>query len=343
MSEIQSKTVLYKKLADTIKKDITSGIIAPGSKLPSENELAKKYNISRLTARQAITLLVNEGIVERYHGKGSFCKAITTLKKIDVLLDMSDYYFIPYYMQSIGKVLEENGATFIAADTKNKWTEVLKLLSDIAERGSDGIILLASPEKDYVRNKVNDVFKKLKEKNIPCIQIDTCYDISDISRVIMDEEEMGYLAAKHFKDMGHTKLALVYYENNILSDMRMKAFYEFFDDITEINYFDSAMEQQIKKAYESGISGIFCYSDFMAIKVIEILNTMNLKIPEDISLITVDDTPVSQIYYITSVEHAKGKIGEFAAKCILSGNMPKEKVFKPKLVTRKSVLNKNHK
>jgi len=31
--------------------------------------------------------------------------------------------------------------------------------------------------------------------------------------------------------------------------LRKKAFYEFFDDITEINYFDSAMEQQIKKAF----------------------------------------------------------------------------------------------
>ncbi len=337
------KTPLYRQLADIIKNDIKNGIFAPGSKLPSENELARKYNMSRLTARQAVTVLVNEGLVERYHGKGSFCKHLPVSKKIDVLLDMADYYFIPYYMQSIIRVLEENGASFIAADTKNKYPEVLRLLDEISNRGSDGIILLASPEKDYDRNAVNHAFAKLKAKNIPCIQIDTCYDIEGISRVIMDEEMMGRLAAKHFKAMGHDSIALVYYENNILSDMRMKPFYETFDKVAAINYFDANLKKEIEKAHEDGATGIFCYSDFMAINVIDALNCLNLKIPEDISLITVDDTPVSQIYRITSVEHAKGKIGEFAANCIISGNMPKEKVFVPKLIERESVLNKNHK
>lgn len=343
MSETQSKTPLYKQLADIIKNDIKMGIIAPGSKLPSENEFAKKYGMSRLTARQAVTVLVNENLVERYHGKGSFCKALPTSKKIDVLLDMSDYYFIPYYMQSISKVLEENGASFIAADTKNNYTEVVRLLNEIANRSSDGIILLASPEKNYDRDAVEEVFAALKEKNIPCIQIDTCYETEGISRVIMDEEKMGILAANHFKEMGHKKIALIYYENNVLSDMRMKPFGEKFEYVTEINYADTQLKNKIKNAYENGVTGIFCYSDFMAIKIIDALNLLNLKIPDDISLITVDDTPVSQIYCITSVEHAKEKIGEFAARCIITGNMPEQKVFEPKLIMRKSVLNKNHK
>lgn len=343
MSGNQHSTPLYRQLADIIKNDIKSGTFAPGSKLPSENELAKKYSMSRLTARQAVTVLVNEGLAERFHGKGSFCKKLPVSKKIDVLLDMSDYYFIPYYMQSISHVLEKSGASFIAADTKNKYTEVVRLLNEIASRGSDGIILLASPEKHYDRNAVEYAFAKLSEKNIPCIQIDTCYDIDGISRVIMDEEMMGSLAAEHFKAMGHSHIALVYYENNILSDMRMKPFYETFGKVTEINYFDANLRDEIEKATKDGATGIFCYSDFMAINVIDALNSLNLKIPEDISLITVDDTPVSQIYCITSVEHAKGKIGEFAAKCIIDENMIKEKVFTPKLIERKSVLNKNHK
>ena len=343
MTVKDSKTPLYRQLADIMKNDIKNGVFAPGSKLPSENELARKYNMSRLTARQAVTVLVNEGLAERFHGKGSFCKNLSTSKRIDVLLDMSDYYFIPYYMQSITGVLEENGATFIAADTKNKCCEVVRLLDEIANRGSDGIILLASPEKDYDKNAVEQAFARLKEKNIPCIQIDTCYDVEGVSRVIMDEEMMGRLAAEYFKSMGHDSIALVYYENSILSDMRMKPFYETFDKVTEINYFDANLRDEIEKATKDGSTGIFCYSDFMAINVIDALNSLNLKIPEDISLITVDDTPVSQIYCITSVEHAKGKIGEFAAKCIIDENMIKEKVFTPKLIERKSVLNKNHK
>ena len=331
------KIPLYKQLAEIIKKDIINGTIAPGSKLPSENELARKYNMSRLTARQAVSVLVNEGLAERYHGKGSFCRGVSSGKKIDVLLDMSDYYFIPYYMRSISSVLEKHGATFIAADTKNNCAEVMRILKDILKRGSDGIILLASPEKDYGRDEFIKIFDELKEKGIPCIQIDTCYDIDAIPKVMMDENKMGVLASEHFRNMGHKKIILVYYENNILSDMRMKPFKDTFSDIIEIGYSDEQMEEKILDAYKKGFTGIFCYSDFMAIKVIDILNRLNLSIPKDLSIITVDDTPVSQMYYITSVEHAKEKLGEFAAEGIISGNVPMEKVFEPKLIKRKSV------
>lgn len=334
-------TPLYRNLANKIRKDIASGKIAPGSKLPSENELANKYGMSRLTARQAVTVLVNEGLVERHHGKGSYCKNVCCGKKIDVLLDMSDYYFIPYYMQSISKVLNKSGATFIAADTKNQYREVARLIRDIAARGSDGIILLASPEKDYNKEEIAGIFDTLSQKNIPCIQIDTWYDVAGVPRVIMNEEKMGQLAAEHFEKMGHKKIALIYYENNILSDMRMKPFYEMFEDVTEINYNSPCFKELLLKAHSNGVTGVFCYSDFMAIRLLDALKSLNLKMPEDISVITVDDTPVSQMYYITSAVHAKEKIGEYAAKCIVSGNLPKEKIFEPGLSVRKSVADIN--
>lgn len=62
----------YIKIHDAIKKDIDLGIWPIGSRLPSERHLAEYFTVSRMTLRQAITLLVEEGILERRIGSGTY-------------------------------------------------------------------------------------------------------------------------------------------------------------------------------------------------------------------------------------------------------------------------------
>lgn len=62
----------YYQLKEILRERIRSGEWKPGSLIPSERELSEKYGISRMTARQAITDLVNEGIFYREQGKGTF-------------------------------------------------------------------------------------------------------------------------------------------------------------------------------------------------------------------------------------------------------------------------------
>ncbi|HFK8890629.1 TPA: GntR family transcriptional regulator [Streptococcus pyogenes] len=62
----------YIKIHDAIKKDIDLGIWPIGSRLPSERHLAEHFTVSRMTLRQAITLLVEEGILERRIGSGTY-------------------------------------------------------------------------------------------------------------------------------------------------------------------------------------------------------------------------------------------------------------------------------
>ena len=52
--------------------DIAAGDMKPGDKIPSENQLAEQCGVSRMTARRAITELVNEGILVRSQGLGTF-------------------------------------------------------------------------------------------------------------------------------------------------------------------------------------------------------------------------------------------------------------------------------
>src|SRR6056297_2501476 len=62
----------YVKIKNYIKENIKQGKIEPGGRIPSEKELGDIFNVSRITATTAVRDLVNEGIVYRIQGKGTF-------------------------------------------------------------------------------------------------------------------------------------------------------------------------------------------------------------------------------------------------------------------------------
>jgi GntR family transcriptional regulator len=65
-------TPLYRRIHDDLRAKIEAGEYKPGDRLPSELELARMYNVSRITSRQALDLLDMEGLLIRRQGMGSF-------------------------------------------------------------------------------------------------------------------------------------------------------------------------------------------------------------------------------------------------------------------------------
>ena len=63
---------LYYQLETILRKRISSGELARGDLLPSEEALAKEYNLSRITVRQALSSLESDGLIVRKRGKGTF-------------------------------------------------------------------------------------------------------------------------------------------------------------------------------------------------------------------------------------------------------------------------------
>ncbi|SEA03009.1 GntR family transcriptional regulator [Thalassobacillus cyri] len=79
-------TPLYTQLKNVIEEKIKAGEWEPEQQIPSERELGKEYAVSRITVRQAIDLAVNEGLLYRTHGKGTFVATPTIkqeLSKVD--------------------------------------------------------------------------------------------------------------------------------------------------------------------------------------------------------------------------------------------------------------------
>jgi GntR family transcriptional regulator len=69
---VSGRTLLADRLRDELLEEISSSQLQPGSKLPSEGELAKRFNVSRATVREAVRGLVEAGYVSRRRGSGSY-------------------------------------------------------------------------------------------------------------------------------------------------------------------------------------------------------------------------------------------------------------------------------
>lgn len=72
MIKKNSPVPIYYQIEELIKDLIEKGELKPGDALPAEREYAEKYQISRMTVRQAFTQLVNDGYLYRLQGKGTF-------------------------------------------------------------------------------------------------------------------------------------------------------------------------------------------------------------------------------------------------------------------------------
>ncbi|MGX6445833.1 GntR family transcriptional regulator [Neobacillus sp. K501] len=72
MSNIDYQSPMYLQLREIIRTKIEDGEFPPGTAIPTEHELAKTYGINRLTVRNGIAALVNEGLLKRIQGKGVY-------------------------------------------------------------------------------------------------------------------------------------------------------------------------------------------------------------------------------------------------------------------------------
>lgn len=63
------------RLVADLVQQIQEGVVRPGTKLPTESELAAQYGVSRTTVREAISQLQASGIVRTHQGRGSFVLA----------------------------------------------------------------------------------------------------------------------------------------------------------------------------------------------------------------------------------------------------------------------------
>ncbi len=71
---ISAEVPLYSQLASILREQLLSGRLATGDRIPTEAELGAEYSVSRITVRQALAVLEQEGFLRREVGRGTFVK-----------------------------------------------------------------------------------------------------------------------------------------------------------------------------------------------------------------------------------------------------------------------------
>lgn len=86
----------YEKVTGFIKENIISGVYGPGSKLPTERELALRLGISRNSVREGLRVMENIGVITSHHGSGNYI----SLNFDDMMSEMLSFM---YFLKSINE------------------------------------------------------------------------------------------------------------------------------------------------------------------------------------------------------------------------------------------------
>lgn len=342
----------YMQLANLLRQQIESGEIRPGEKLPSESEMMQTYHIGRPTVRAALKELVDVGLLVKMQGKGTFCRGERkgSAYNIEVLLDMENEYFIPYYVRAISSVLQENGCNFLIGNTNRNAESICQQLEQFLQKDTTGVILQMTPVDitPETRQRLISCFAAFHRRNIPLILIDSQLDGAEISFCAIDDCAGGARAAEHLAAYGHRRCAML--GPSDLYDARQR--YEGFCASAERFRMEPptllACGENIEQTLpgllrDRGITGIFCYNDAIAQRCIRALAGAGYQVPEQISVIGFDDSFLAAAIEppLTTLCHPKEELGRHTAAALLQlirGELqwPYRKMFQVSLVQRET-------
>ncbi|WP_029323600.1 GntR family transcriptional regulator [Butyrivibrio sp. AE3004] len=330
----------YQEVVDWITKQVSSGTLSPGDKIPSENDLCVQFNISRQTVRHAIGILVQEGILTAERGSGTYVTDERVRSgernRIAVITTYVDSYIFPKTIQGIENKLRELGYSVQLFFTNNSSIREREILSEIIEKDEVAGIIL-EPTRSALPTPNTDLLLKISGMRIPILFMNSYYpELSgiwdpesnrNIPHVSMNDKKCAYKAVKSLLDNGHTKIGCVLKLDDRQGFDRYSGYQEAISErgispedanIIWLDTEDLKREELIKDkiwARLSGCTAVFCYNDEMASMVMEILKENGIRIPDEISIVSMDDSDLAKYTRppLDSIPHPKEKLGERAA------------------------------
>lgn len=351
----------YFVLKESLKQDILMGYIKAGEKIPSENELAKKFGISRHTVRKALSILENEGYLEAQHGRGTFCidrrKNVSDSKNIAVVTTYISDYIFPRLIQGIDNVLTEKGYSIILKNTGNSQRNEARALEDIMTKDIDGLIIEPSKSEIYCRHM--NQYETLDRMGIPYVFIQGTYpQMRDKPHIVMDDVQGMYLLTKYLIHYGHRRIAGIFKIDDAQGVARQKGYIQalmeasmIYDPDRVILFHTEDRDRKpaavLRQLLEKGIGmdAVVCYNDQIAQEIIQVLLDMGKRVPEDISVTGYDNSLIAETgpVKLTTVSHPKERLGEMAAELLLEKlqGIPDQesrvaRIIEPELVIRES-------
>lgn len=167
---MNKSTTIYQQLMDSVKKKIIEGELKIGDRLDSERVMSEKYGINRMTVRNAIKHLEEEGIVESVRGSGSYVKSMPLIEGV---LDLGYH----------------NSILSLSRQIKQKGMRSSRILLSMQKMNPIGDVAVAFPDEENVYeiirlSFINDNPYAVQKTYIPCS------DFSDAQRYDFENESL---------------------------------------------------------------------------------------------------------------------------------------------------------
>ena len=211
---MQNKTFLYREIYQAIREQIASGELGPEDKLPTEDELARRYSVSKITVKKALEMLKDDGLILRVQGRGTFVRKIEPVESaretpprsrlIGLVLEHVSSSFGLNMMYYIGRRLDAAGYRLCIRFTFGSIEKETEEINDLLKMNVAGLIIMPCHDSHY-----NMTILKLILENFPIVLVDKRMHGLPISSVCTDGREAMRLLVHHLKERGCENAAVL--------------------------------------------------------------------------------------------------------------------------------------
>lgn len=344
----------YRVIFESLKESILAGEYGAGSRLPSENDLVRRFGVSRMTIVKAIKELQQMGLVVRRMGSGTYTTPRTEQEN-----------------KLFGLLIPELGQTEI-------FEPICQGMATTPFASSHSLLWGMSPGQNqpkeqvaeqlcqqYILNKVSGVFfapleltpvkdevirrilAALDRAKIPVILLDRCFlpypQRSKYDLIGIDNRRTAYLATQHLIRAGARRVAFLGKRLSASTvDARIAGYreallaHEMLDHQDLVTRGDPSDEDLIRSVLESQHPDAFlCANDHTAANLMQTLIRLDRRIPEDVRIVGIDDVKYASLLPIplTTQHQPCLDLGRVAMSAML------ERLANPDLPPRDILLN----
>ncbi|HHF2995298.1 MULTISPECIES: substrate-binding domain-containing protein [Vibrio diabolicus subgroup] len=326
-------------------------------------DIAKLAGVSTSTVSHVInkTRFVSEEISERvnnaakelnYYAPSALARSlkVNRTKTIGMLVTTSTNPFFGEVVKGVERSCYQKGYSLILCNTEGDNERMRQSINTLLQKRVDGLILMCSS----LEGERIDVFERYPD--IPVVVMDWGPMLFTSDKIQDNSLRGGYLAAKYLIDCGHTEIGcitgpLIKHQAQMRYEGYKRAMNEAGLEFNANWIIESDFEceggyQAFMKMAQRGIlpSSIFVSNDMMAMGVINAANELNIKVPEQISIIGYDDIHIAKFMSpsLTTIHQPKYRLGQAAVETLvrkLDDKSTEAQVvqLEPTLVERKSV------
>ena len=332
------RTPKYRRVYAALWRDIQSGRLKRGDRLPSEAELERKFGASRITVGRAVRDLQAAGLVERRAGSGTYVTVPRPTAALSFGLLIPDLgeteIFEPICQGMMASPLAREHALLWGSPHgagTSKEDRAWQLCAQYIERGVSGVFFapleVASP-RDDVNRRIADA---LDAARIPIVLLDrtvAAYPRRGHHDLVgIDNRRAGYVITEHLLRLGAGRVAFAAPPNAAATvDAReagyREALYAFDAPIERalVHRLDAEDPQAVRRLMQaSRPDAVVCANDRTAARLMRTLLRLDYRVPSDVRLVGIDDVEYASLLPVplTTLRQPTAQIGDAALTAML--------------------------